>query len=210
MGKLVTSKNIQVLDRTKVLHGPRTQTCGETNDFKISKCQTEPRYCMVIRLKPIGKLVTSKYLSARQNQGIAWSSDSNLWRNQSLQKISKYQIEPRYCMVLGPKPMGKLVTPTNSLHRTRDQPKRTPHGSEFWGSRALRPAWCIHTLSFSGVQPMLMLITGNKNDYVRAIFEIRPLNSNSEVPNVYLGYIRNLHKCLISLISSKVVARGSA
>ena len=34
MGKLVTSKNIQVLDRTKVLHGPQTQTYGETSHFK--------------------------------------------------------------------------------------------------------------------------------------------------------------------------------
>ena len=31
VGKLVTSKNIQMLDRTKVLHGPRTQTYGETS-----------------------------------------------------------------------------------------------------------------------------------------------------------------------------------
>ena len=56
MGKLVTSKNIQVLDRTKVLHSPQTQTYGETSYFK-------------------------EYLSARQNQGIAWSSDLNLWGN---------------------------------------------------------------------------------------------------------------------------------
>ena len=42
MGKLVTSNN----DRTKVLHGPRTQTYGETSYFK-------------------------EYPSARQNQGIA-------------------------------------------------------------------------------------------------------------------------------------------
>ena len=55
-----------------------------------------------------------------------------------------------------------------------------------------------------------LVILMDKNDYVHVIFEIRPLNSNFEVPNVYLGYIRNLHKCLISLISSKVVARGSA
>ena len=33
MGKLTTSKKKkeQVLDRTKVLHGPRTQTYGETS-----------------------------------------------------------------------------------------------------------------------------------------------------------------------------------
>ena len=59
MGKLTTSKKKkeQVLDRTKVLHGPRTQTYGETSYFKKKK------------------------LSTRQNQGLAWSSDSNLWEN---------------------------------------------------------------------------------------------------------------------------------
>ena len=35
---------------------------------------------MVLGFKPIGKLVTlKKNLSARQNQGLTWSSDSNLW-----------------------------------------------------------------------------------------------------------------------------------
>ena len=53
-----------------------------------------------------------------------------------------------------------------------------------------------------------LVILMGKNDYVHAIFEIRPLNSKSEVPSVYLGHIRNLHKCLILLISSKVVVRG--
>ena len=59
--------------------------------------KTEPRSCMVLELKPMGKLITrDKYLSVRQNQGflliirdnylgvrqnqcLAWSSDSNLW-----------------------------------------------------------------------------------------------------------------------------------
>ena len=37
---------------------------------------------MVLGLKPMGKLLTlDKYLSVRQNQGLAWSSDSNLWGN---------------------------------------------------------------------------------------------------------------------------------
>ena len=37
---------------------------------------------MVLGLKPMGKLTTrDKYLSVRQNQGIAWSSNSNLWEN---------------------------------------------------------------------------------------------------------------------------------
>ena len=49
------------MDRTKVLHGPRTQTYGETNYLK-------------------------KIISFGQNQGIAWSSDSNLWGNQLLKE----------------------------------------------------------------------------------------------------------------------------
>ena len=41
--------------------------------------ETKPRSCIVLGLKPMGKLITrDKYLSIRQNQGIAWSSDSNL------------------------------------------------------------------------------------------------------------------------------------
>ena len=47
-----TTYENQVLDRTKVLHGLRTQTYGETNYLLKS--------------------------SFGQNQGIAWSSDSNL------------------------------------------------------------------------------------------------------------------------------------
>ena len=47
----------QVLDRTKVLHGPRTQTYGETNYLKV-KFWTEPMYCMVLGLKPMGKPTT--------------------------------------------------------------------------------------------------------------------------------------------------------
>ena len=44
--------------------------------------KTEPRSCMVLGLKPMGKLTTlDKYLSVRQNQGLACSSDSNLWEN---------------------------------------------------------------------------------------------------------------------------------
>ena len=44
--------------------------------------KAKPRFCMVLGLKPIGKLITlDKYLSVRQSQGLAWSSDSNLWEN---------------------------------------------------------------------------------------------------------------------------------
>ena len=44
--------------------------------------KAEPRSCMVLGLKPMRKLITlDKYLSVRQNQGLAWFSDSNLWEN---------------------------------------------------------------------------------------------------------------------------------
>ena len=44
--------------------------------------KVEPRSCMVLGLKPMGKLITlDKYLSVRLNQGLAWFSDSNLWEN---------------------------------------------------------------------------------------------------------------------------------
>ena len=73
------------MDRTKVLHGPRTQTYGETNYLK-------------------------KIISFGQNQDIAWSSDSNLWGNQLLTENYKFWTESRYCMVLGLKPMEKPTT----------------------------------------------------------------------------------------------------
>ena len=92
IGKPTTYQN-QILDRTKVLHGPRIQTYGETNYLSI--------------------------LSFGQNQGIAWSSDSNLWGNQLFIKI-KFWTEPRYCMVLRLKPIGKPTTYQNQvLDRTK-------------------------------------------------------------------------------------------
>ena len=68
---------------------------------------------MVLRLKPMGKpntLKKKKILSFEQNQGIVWSSDSNLWGNQLVKEKSKFWTEPRYCIVLGLKPMGKPTT----------------------------------------------------------------------------------------------------
>ena len=49
---------------------------------KVSPQKAEPRSCMVLGLKPMGKLITlNKYLSIRLNQGLAWPSVSNLWEN---------------------------------------------------------------------------------------------------------------------------------
>ena len=60
MGKPTTYQyQNQVLDRTKVLYGPRTQTYGETNYLdEKTEFWTEPRYCMVLGLKPMGKSTT--------------------------------------------------------------------------------------------------------------------------------------------------------
>ena len=56
MGKLNTSRKIKVLDIAKVLHGPRTQTYGETRYFQ----KNLSRFCMVLVFKPMGKLITSR------------------------------------------------------------------------------------------------------------------------------------------------------
>ena len=57
MGKLDILRD-EVLDRIKVLRGPRIQTYGETRHAHRTKCETEPRSCMVLELKPMGKLNT--------------------------------------------------------------------------------------------------------------------------------------------------------
>ena len=41
--------------------------------------KAEPKFCTVLELKPMEKLITlDKYLSVRLNQGLTWSSDSSL------------------------------------------------------------------------------------------------------------------------------------
>ena len=45
---------------------------------------------MVLGFKPMGKLATSKKnLSTRQNQDLAWYSDSNLWETSYFQEKKK-------------------------------------------------------------------------------------------------------------------------
>ena len=46
---------------------------------RVNSQKAEPRSGMILGLKPMGKLITlDKYLSVRQNHGLAWSLDSNL------------------------------------------------------------------------------------------------------------------------------------
>src|SRR6266581_304630 len=95
---------------------------------------------MVLGLKPMGKPTTYQYISSfGQNQGIAWSSDSNLWGNQLLKnqvldrtkvlpgprtqtygetnylKKAKFWTVPRHCSVLSLKEDFKLLGPTGRL-----------------------------------------------------------------------------------------------
>ena len=64
---LVPSNSLKQLNRALAIAKPQ---------------KAEPRSCMVLGLRPMGKLIThNKYLNVRQNQGLAWSSDSNLWEN---------------------------------------------------------------------------------------------------------------------------------
>ena len=58
-GNQVLKRKLLVLDRTKALYGPRTQAYGETNYLKENyKFWTEPRPCMVLGLRPMGKPTT--------------------------------------------------------------------------------------------------------------------------------------------------------
>ena len=52
---------------------------GKPTTSGKSKFWTKPRSCMVLGLKLMGKPTTlRKTISFGQNQGLAWSSDSNL------------------------------------------------------------------------------------------------------------------------------------
>ena len=70
----------QVLDRTKILHGPWTQTYGETNYLRYQVYQGIT-WSSDLNLWENQLLIKSSF---GQNQGIAWSLDSNLWGNQLL------------------------------------------------------------------------------------------------------------------------------
>ena len=98
------------MDRTNVLHGPRTQTYGETNYLKRKLSFGQNQGIVWSSDSNLWGNQLLKNLSFEQNQGIAWSSDSNLWGNQLLKEKSKFWTEPRYCMVLELKPMGKPTT----------------------------------------------------------------------------------------------------
>ena len=75
------------MDRTKVLYGPRSQTYGETNYLKkIPSFGQNQGIAWSSDLNLWGNQLLKKNLSFGQNQDIAWSSNSNLWGNQLLKE----------------------------------------------------------------------------------------------------------------------------
>ena len=80
---LISSDLLKRLNRALAMTGPRTSYFrGIITHQQVSKYWTEPRSCMVLGLKPMGKLIIFyNHLSVRQSQDLAWSSDSNLWGN---------------------------------------------------------------------------------------------------------------------------------
>ena len=79
-GKLDTLKQSLEARQNQDLTWSSTQAYGETRHSETKpRGYTEPRPCMVLRLKPMGKLDTLKQsIEARQNQGLTWFSDSSL------------------------------------------------------------------------------------------------------------------------------------
>ena len=73
MGKLATPRKIQVLDRTKVLHGPRTQTYGETSYFKKIQVLDRTKVLHSPRTQTYGK---TNYSKIRKSCGYGLSARS--------------------------------------------------------------------------------------------------------------------------------------
>ena len=112
MGKPTNLENTKVLDRTRALYGPRTQAYGETNYLKEkTKVLDRTKALYGPRTQAYGETnYLRKNKSFGQNQGIVWSSDSILRGNQLPEKKQRFWTEPRHCMVVELKPMGKPTT----------------------------------------------------------------------------------------------------
>ena len=83
---------------------------GKPTTWEKQRFWTEPRHCMDLEVKPMGKSYLRKNNGFGQNQGIVWTSDSSLWGNQLPENKQRFWTEPRHCMVLGLKPVGKPIT----------------------------------------------------------------------------------------------------
>ena len=85
---------------------------------------TEPRPCMVLRLKPMGKLTTKNYYYK------FWTEPrlcmvlelKPMGKPTKKENYYKFWTEPRPCMVLGLKPMGK-PTKKENYHKFWTEPR---------------------------------------------------------------------------------------
>ena len=80
---------LQVLDRTKALHGPRTQAYGETKYKKeILQVLDRTKALHGPQTQAYGETkYRRKIKSFGQNQGLVWSSNSSLWGNLPKEKL---------------------------------------------------------------------------------------------------------------------------
>ena len=94
------------------MHDSRTQIYEETNYFKKNyKFWTEPRSCMVLGLKPMGK--------------------------PTILRKSKFWTKPRSCMILGLKLMGKPTTLRKTISFGQNQDLAWFLDSNLWGNQLL-------------------------------------------------------------------------
>ena len=102
---------MQLLFRHKLLLGATPCSANGTGSSRGFWPQaSSPRPGLGAYVRNINKCKRN-LTSFGQNQGLAWSSNSSLWGNQVLRrKAYKFWTEPRPCMVLGLKPMGKPST----------------------------------------------------------------------------------------------------
>ena len=106
--KLDTPKAL-VLDKTKVLHGPRTQTYGETRQSNSQ---------VLDRTKVLHGPRTQSYKETRHsnsqvpNRTKVFHGPRTQTYGETRHSNSQVLTEPRSCMVLGLKAIRKLDTPT--------------------------------------------------------------------------------------------------
>ena len=153
---------MQSLLRYKLLLGATPRSANSADSSRGFWPQAgSPRPGLGAYVQKINKY-KRKITSSGQNQGLAWSSDSSLWGNQVLKKNYKFWTEPRPCMVLGLKPMGKPSTQeklqvldrTKALHGLRTQAygeTKYIKDPKFWTEP--RPCMVL------GLKPMVKLST---------------------------------------------------
>ena len=99
------------MDRTKVLHGPQTQTYGETNYLKENNFLDRTKVLHGPRTQTYGETNYLKENKVLDRTQVLHGPRTQIYGETNyFKKNYKLWTEPRSCMVLGLKPMGKLVT----------------------------------------------------------------------------------------------------